>query len=364
MIHGSMGNSAAQNYSKCEDPNIFIGNIDQRLTPPDILAYLANFDLIAAFEMPCNPGTGNHKGFAKAQVKTTLGVDLILSQPFHAVRGCPISIKRWLDKRDYLKIKDETIRRKLFVTFDPILTEDQLHSHFSQFGNIEAIECKSDPVTKKPRHFGFILFSIEADAIFASMWGEKLSGKQKIWCNLSMPKFLFDMLKTLTPDQQKVITDLYTSSKVLDLKEIYRLHSQFTGQSSSSSNEKYTARQTSDSLPPRQSESSSKLQKSSSPYDLHSFAMNNSQGESIISALKNTTSLSNLQLGSATQLEKFTSKDLCDDCSRGIRKQIKEANAYTSFLVKPTCKAYPSRKKSIIASNHKASENIVFRVLL
>jgi len=56
--------------------------------------------------------------------------------------------------------KDQDDDKKIFVGgLAWETTADSLRKHFSQFGDVLDIDIKTDPVTRKPRGFGFILFA-------------------------------------------------------------------------------------------------------------------------------------------------------------------------------------------------------------
>lgn len=178
---------------RCDSPNVFVGGIPPELEPSDIMVYLIQFDKLIAFEMPKNLNQVGWKGFAKAQLASPEGVRTLLSQPLHFVKGLEVGIKAWIDKQEYLLEKDDISRRKVFVKFQPYLSTEQLFMYFSQFGQIESIENKTNLHTKQARNFGFIVFKKEEDAIKATTYGSRATSSPKIWVELTRPKYLMDM---------------------------------------------------------------------------------------------------------------------------------------------------------------------------
>lgn len=177
---------------RCETPNVFVGGIHPSLKPGDIFNYLSSFGNVEAFDMPKDHETGGWKGYAKVHLTPNDSVYWLLSQSTHQIKGHNLGVNQWIGKNQYLKNKDETTRRKLFVKFQPILTATDLYSRFVKFGEIEAVECKLDPQTRKPRHFGYIIFEKEADAESAALYGCVSTKYLKIWCEMTMPKHLMD----------------------------------------------------------------------------------------------------------------------------------------------------------------------------
>ena len=199
------GTSRRIDFHTCESPNIFVGGIPSELSPSDVLDYLAQFGRIETIEMPRDPVTKQWKGYAKARIQSEDGYLNLLSQENHWIKGFNLGVKPWVEKRDYLARKDELNKRKLFVKFMPVMSEQKLYNYFSQFGPLESVECKHDPETKKPRNFGFVVFKQEADAYAASLRSTCNTRNQRIWCELTTPKFILDKLgKDLNIPQEYV----------------------------------------------------------------------------------------------------------------------------------------------------------------
>ena len=189
-------------------PNLFIGGITPLLGVFDIREYLSAFGSIEWLDMPQDPITLKWKGYAKARLASDEGLELLLSQASHYVKGIEVFIKPWVNKKEYLKSKDEVSRRKLFVKFQPMMTKGQLFRHFSRYGSIQNIELKFDPLTRQPRFFGYIVFQREEDAHYASIKGSISEKTQFIWCSLTTPKFILDKEGQSTEDHKKMNSTL------------------------------------------------------------------------------------------------------------------------------------------------------------
>lgn len=191
MTENSQQNTIESPTLQTQAANVFVGGITKMMKTEDILGYLQKFGEVQSFDMPINPETGEWKGYAKAYLPAE-GLSELLSIPVHRVKGSVLGVKPWVNKKDYLLNKDEINKRKLFVKFQPYMKAEQLRTHFSQFGTIQSIELKVDPITKKQRPFCFIIFTNEDGAVKACDHGNLNDSNQKITCELTTPRYIFE----------------------------------------------------------------------------------------------------------------------------------------------------------------------------
>lgn len=169
---------------------VFLGGIPLDTRKEELKELLEKFDKVISLEIGRDKKTKLSKGFAKAVLRTELGVERLLQAPGLILRGLEIGIKRWTNKADYLKGKDEVSKRKLYVKYHPCWTKEDLLTHFSLFGQVETLELKNDPFTNQPRYFAYITFTSEADAARASSRGNVADKSQFIYCELTTPLYL------------------------------------------------------------------------------------------------------------------------------------------------------------------------------
>lgn len=168
---------------------VFVGGIPINSTRDDIREYLECFDVVEHLELPKDKFTHKLKGYAKATLKSESGISLLISQPVHFIKGLQVSIKRWAKKSDYLRQKDATSRRKLFVRHHPSYSEAELLAHFEAFGDIEFLEAKIDPQTNHHRNIAYVTFNTEEEALCAASYGSVSSHDRYIYCEMTIPSY-------------------------------------------------------------------------------------------------------------------------------------------------------------------------------
>ena len=168
---------------------VFVGGIPINSTRQEIREYLECFDFVEHLELPKDKLTHKLKGYAKATLKTDSGVDLLISHPVHYIKGLQVSIKRWTKKSDYLRQKDATSKRKLFVRYHPSYTESELLAHFESFGEVEYFEAKVDPETNHQRNIAYATYNTEEEALYAATYGSVSSHDSYIYCEMTIPSY-------------------------------------------------------------------------------------------------------------------------------------------------------------------------------
>lgn len=339
---------------KNKSANVFVGGVVQHLTEADIYNYLAQFSPVANFEMPVDLPSGQWKGYAKAQLTSEEGLRRLLSLPSHKVCGATLGVKSWVNKKDYLATKDDTNRRKLFVKFHPLMSEGELLTYFERFGPIESIECKMDSKTQKPRHFGFIVFAREFDALQASIKGSCSTRHKRVSCELTTPKFLID----------KKVKYSLKDSKEPDLRE-HQLKSKESLAMAQLSKQKYA--QATRTLATFNEVKTASLQEAD-------YCPQNN-GSIVLDWAKD----SNQKIESSARFPSRNNRELTGPIRVGCHG-TKERLPYSevsllgcNFVnrspdcldhnVKPTSKRYPQSAKSRIIKNHSFKANLYFRLI-
>lgn len=175
-------------FTKCESPNVYIGNIPQGMNPGSLLSYLESFAPVLHLECSTEQMSGTLKGYAKAEVPEAY-LKVLFAQHHHFVAGHYLTFKPWIQKNDYTQRKEHYNRRKVFVRHHPIMDQDALYWHFSRFGAIEEIDCKYNPSSLKPRNFCFITFATPDGAENAAKFGKVYTRNQKVWCEMIISKY-------------------------------------------------------------------------------------------------------------------------------------------------------------------------------
>lgn len=344
-------------FARSENPNIFVGGITSDMTTQDVLKYLSNFDKVDSLEMPRDPSTNEWKGYAKARLHSQQGLERLLRQPSHWVKSTQLGIKPWFNKTDYLANKDEINKRKLFVKFQPLMTADQLRSYFQRFGPVEAVELKHDSATKKPRYFGFVIFQHATDAYQASLHGACQTKNQKIWCELTTPKFMIDKrTKGVVKDQWEHQKDRqqFLPKTSESVNALHASRPEFAQQiiSSGSLNEVHVGlsrkrKQGHVNMPSLELDKTKGLKSKALP-QLASFSVHEAQlpTESYLHNLRNTQ----------TEIQYKATPF-------GDRSNVNSPPRKQDHHLKPTSKKYPQTARISVAENHCYAYNLSFRLI-
>lgn len=146
---------------------IFIGGIPLSSSEELITDYLAQFCTVESVLIPRDLISGKPKGFAKAVLMSSKGVERILSISHHVIDGLPVGISLWKDTSDLFKEKERTENKKLYVKYQPETPTLAIQEYFSRYGPIKAIEHKRDINTNVNRYFCYITYETMDSALAA-----------------------------------------------------------------------------------------------------------------------------------------------------------------------------------------------------
>jgi RNA recognition motif-containing protein len=175
---------------------VFIGGIPLDSTKIEILNFLEQYDRVVKLEMPKENYLSTLKGYAKAALKTSDGVERLLAQPHHFLKNLQVSVKRWINKAEHLREKDEISMRKLFVRYHPIYTRQELLEHFKVFGYVETLDAKKDPRTNMDRYIAYVTYSAVDEAVTAAHFGNIIDKDWYITCEITTPSYVINLENT------------------------------------------------------------------------------------------------------------------------------------------------------------------------
>lgn len=136
--------------------------------------------------MPRYSDSGVLKGYAKAVLATTEGVDRVVAQNPHCIGGLEVGILKWQSPNTYLRKKNQENKRKVYVRIPFQMTEESLYRHFSRVDEVEYISIKTQPVTNQRRNFCYILFKTKNGADQAVQQNPHVINKNKLFCEPSI----------------------------------------------------------------------------------------------------------------------------------------------------------------------------------
>lgn len=147
------------NASKNDDDErkIFVGGVSWETTVKDMKEYFSKFGEVLDCTLKTDPSTGRSRGFGFVLFGSRDSVDkVVMHNEGHVLQGKQIDPKRAnpLGNREPIK--------KVFVGgLDPEIPEDEIRSHFGQYGKIEEIDLPYDKAKGQRRAFCFITFESE-----------------------------------------------------------------------------------------------------------------------------------------------------------------------------------------------------------
>jgi len=152
--------NALSEMRKDNDKKIFCGGIDYSTTTKEIEDYFSQFGPVSKVNLKTDKMTGRSRGFAFVTFDDKEAVIKCLQEKSHRLNDRKIEPKQAQGPEPLLKV---------FVGgMSPNTTEEDIKSHFEQFGTITDIHIAKDKQTQKPRGFAFITFEEEEHADNAS----------------------------------------------------------------------------------------------------------------------------------------------------------------------------------------------------
>lgn len=137
-----------------DDRKLFVGGLPQDAKQDDISAHFQTFGEIDNINLKTDPATGRSRGFAFVVFKTVDGLKDAVATEEHAVKGKKVAVKKAQAKQGKIyvgKLKAE-------------LSDEEIKSHFAQFGQIAQVEQPFDKTKNERKNFCFITFEKEDSA--------------------------------------------------------------------------------------------------------------------------------------------------------------------------------------------------------
>lgn len=134
-----------------DDRKLFVGGLPQDAKQEDISAHFQTFGEIDNINIKTDPTTGRSRGFAFVVFKTVQSLQDAVTEQEHSVKTKKVAVKK-------AKAKEG----KIYVgKLKPELSDEEIKSHFAQFGNISAVEQPFDKTKNERKNFCFITFEKE-----------------------------------------------------------------------------------------------------------------------------------------------------------------------------------------------------------
>lgn len=170
--------------------SVFVGGIPLTTSYNELFEYLSFFGQVLELDLPRHRKTKVLRGYARATFASALGAQKLLQQNTHKLQGLDIGISLWKTQTEYLQEKDDMVGKKVHVKFPPETTEAELKAYFGPYGISENFVFKTDPYTRNPRHFCYMVFKNEDQASRVVENSPHFINNKKIVCQMSKPAHL------------------------------------------------------------------------------------------------------------------------------------------------------------------------------
>jgi RNA recognition motif-containing protein len=169
---------------------VFIKQIPHAVSRRQLQVYLSGFGPLKSLSYPNNLHTRMKKGFAHVEFRTIDAAKNLLAVPNPKVEGLHcLTILPWVDPQIYLSSKDQVNDRRVFVTYNPRITAQEIREHFSTFGPIDMIDFKENAAAMADCKICYVLFCCKEDARRSVEQKLHKIGLKTIKCKLATPFF-------------------------------------------------------------------------------------------------------------------------------------------------------------------------------
>jgi len=137
-----------------DDRKLFAGGLPQDANENDLREYFGNYGSVASVTLKMDPTTGRSRGFAFVVYDDVESLQSALGQE-HTIKNKKVAVKKAASKQG-----------KIYVgKFMSPITEDEIRSHFEQYGSVVEIQRPVDrSKNSEPKNFCFITFDKEESA--------------------------------------------------------------------------------------------------------------------------------------------------------------------------------------------------------
>jgi len=137
-----------------DDRKLFVGGLPQDASQEDISEHFKTFGEIDNINLKTDQSSGRSRGFAFVLYKTVDALNDAINAKEHTVKGKVVAVK-----------KAQAKQGKIYVgKLMPELSDEDIKTHFTQFGSIAVVEQPFDKSKNERKNFCFITFEKEEAA--------------------------------------------------------------------------------------------------------------------------------------------------------------------------------------------------------
>ncbi|CAL4100342.1 unnamed protein product [Meganyctiphanes norvegica] len=154
--HTSYSYTLPNNIMSEDDRKMFVGGLDWSTSETSLSEYFRGYGELESVSLKTDRDTGRSKGYAFIVFADATDLDTVVAKGTHVIDG------RRVEPSKANKKPADTQRCKVFVGgLKPELSEEDIRTHFLQFGEISELALPTDKMTQTRKAFGFVTFEEE-----------------------------------------------------------------------------------------------------------------------------------------------------------------------------------------------------------
>lgn len=149
--NGDSAPAAASSSARDDDRKLFVGGLSWETTEKELRDHFGKYGEIESINVKTDPTTGRSRGFAFIVFTSTEAIEKVNKAGEHVINNKKVDPK-----------KAKARHGKIFVGgLTPEISDDEIKTYFSQFGNIIEVEMPFDKQKAQRKGFCFITFDSE-----------------------------------------------------------------------------------------------------------------------------------------------------------------------------------------------------------
>jgi len=177
--NGTSGIPKGADDNTAEDRKLFVGGLSWETREPQLKSYFEAYGEVESVNLKLNPMTGRSRCFAFVVFKEAESINKVFeADGGHAINSKKVDVKRAKAKPG-----------KMFLGgLKPDLSDDDIRTHFEQFGTIIEFEMPYDKTKNQRKGFGFITFEREETMKELIKKGKEMIGEFSIDLKKATPR--------------------------------------------------------------------------------------------------------------------------------------------------------------------------------
>lgn len=166
---------------KNEERKIFVGGIGWDTSEDDLKSFFGQFGEVAHVQVKYDHFTGRSRGFAFVEFTNGDACREALKMKDREIKGKKCEVKPAKSREN----------KKIFIGGLPSdYSEQELRTHFEQYGRVDEIEWPFDKFQSKKKNFAFVVFEDEDAATRAAAMSKQRFGDRMCDVKIAVPQYM------------------------------------------------------------------------------------------------------------------------------------------------------------------------------